>query len=398
MRKITFLITLPELGGAQTHVYEILRALDRKRYDPLLLTSGEGWLTQRAAELGIRCRPLRHLRRAIHPLADALALAELCAVLRTERPDILHLHSSKAGILGRIAGRLCRVPRVAFTAHGFSFHERLKPRTLAAFVALEKLLAPLADVIVPVSDYDRRRALGFGVGRPDRLMVVHNGIETARLQAFDRASERRALGLEAEDLVVGMVARFAFPKDQIGLLRAAQPLLAGRGALKILFVGSGPAQAQAAAVAKELGIERQVRFLGDRTDVPALLAAMDVFALISSFEALPMTIIEAMAAGLPVVASDVGGVRELVADGATGLCVPAGSPEALHAALARLAGDPALRQALGRAGMERARAEFDVSVMMSRLEAAYGEAPWQEKVLAPGTEAARSGAPTTPSA
>ncbi len=371
VRKVAYLITLPEIGGAQMHVLQLLEALDRSRFEPILLTAGEGWLTERARERGVRVYPLRHLRRPIHPVHDWRALWEIRGILAREKPDVLHLHSSKAGILGRLAGKLARVPRILFTAHGFSFHERLAPLPLQGSVWLERVLAPLSDVIVPVSEYDRERALRFNLCEPMRLQVVLNGIETERFRGDRRHATRAALGLEPEDLVIGMVARFAFPKHPEFLLLALQPLLESRPNIRLIFVGSGPDFPRIQLLALELGIAEQVTFLGNREDVPDILAAMDIFTLISRFEGLPMTIIEAMAAGLPVIASDVGGVSELIDEGLTGFCVPSGDEEAIRRAFTRLLDDPERARRMGEAGRARARTEFDTSVMIRRVEALY---------------------------
>lgn len=370
--KIAYLITLPELGGAQSHVRHLLASIDRSQDEALLMTSGEGWLTAEAEGLGVRTYPLEHLKRNISPWHDLRALVEILGVLRRERPDVLHIHSSKAGILGRLAGRLAGVPRVVFTAHGFSFHERLKPATLQGYVWLEKTLAPMADVIIPVSNYDRQRALAFGVGEPGRLVTIHNGIDTGRFRPdpVKRAAKRRELGFEGDEVLVGMVARFAFPKDHELLLLATQALLE-REQARLVLIGSGPEFPRIQLLAHELGIAERVLFLGDRLDVPELLGALDVFVLASRFEALPMTIIEAMAAGLPVVASDVGGSKELVETGKSGLLVPSGDVEGMRGAIERLVQDPVMRRELGEAACRRAHERFDLAQMARRVRELY---------------------------
>lgn len=369
--KVAILITLPELGGAQSHVAQLLEDLDRDRFEPVLLTAGEGWLTEKARGLGVRVIPLRFLKRPISPIADMLAILEISRVLQRERPKVLHLHSSKAGLLGRLAGKLTGVPQILFTAHGFSFHAQLHPIAMRVFAFLERTLAPLADVIVPVSDYDRQRALQFRVCEPERLHCVPNGISPSRFEGHDRAGMRAALGMPEETVLVGMVARFAHPKDHEGLLEAMRPLLSDSDAVRLVLIGGGPEMPRIRRLAETLGVAGQVVFLGDRDDIPQLLAALDLFVLTSKFEGLPISVLEAMAAGLPVIASEVGGVPELVTHGETGMCVPAEDVEALREALCSLIADPAARERLGRKGRERARTEFTATKTVRGIEALY---------------------------
>lgn len=360
---------------------QILTHLDRRRFEPVLLTAGEGWLTLEARRLEVRVHPLKHLVRPIRPLRDLLALVEILRVLRSERPDVLHLHSSKAGILGRLAGRLAGVPRVLFTAHGFSFHQRLSRPALAATVTLERMLAPLADAIVPVSRYDHDRALAFRLCAPERLVVVENGVDTRRFDGKERKKARELLGAADDRLLVGTVARFAFPKDHALLLRAVAPLLLERDDLQLVLVGSGPGQGAAVELALSLSLGDRVAFLGDREDVPELLAGLDLFVLASRFEAMPMTVLEAMASGLPVVASRVGGVPELVEEGITGLTVPADDEVALREAIAGLLADAGRRTAMGEAGRRRAMDRFELRRTIRRLEGLY--APDLDRVPEP---------------
>lgn len=370
-RRIAFFITLPELGGAQSHVRAVLGELAGRDYDVTVLSAGEGWLLDEARALGFSAVPLRHLQRALHPLRDWRAFLELLGHLRRLRPDVLHLHSSKAGILGRLAGRFAGVPNVIFTAHGFSFHERLSPLKLRAAVALERVFARLCHRIVAVSRYDAARAARFAVGLPGQVTVVYNGIPLHAAPPAGRQATREALGLGPEAEVVIMVARFSFPKDHATLLAALEPLMAERPNLTCLLVGTGRQEAETHAAIAAAGLAERVRCLGDRQDVPALLAASDVFVLSSQFEGLPISILEGMAAGLPVVASDVGGVSEEVLDGVTGRLVPARDPERLAAALRELLADPALARRMGDAGARRVQECFSAEAMGEALRTLY---------------------------
>lgn len=368
--RIALVITLPELGGAQSHVRAVVAEMRERGHEVAVLSAGEGWLHEEALALGAEPVSLWYLGRAIRP-RDLLALGELRAELKRLKPDVVHLHSTKAGLLGRVAARLAGVRRVVFTAHGFVFHERLAGWKLAAAVAVERLAARFTDAIVAVSRYDAERAARFRVGAPGQVRVVYNGLDFTGFPAASRAEARARLGLAPDAEVLLMVARFAPQKDHPTFRAALEPLLAERPGLHAYWIGTGPQfEATRAGLAAD-GLDGRIHCLGDRTDVPLWLAAADAFVLSTHYEGLPITILEAMASGLPVVASDVGGVSEEVEAGVTGRLVPPRDPVALRGALRTLLDDPAGGRRMGQAGAERARRLFSARAMGDALEAIY---------------------------
>ena len=353
--RLLMLITLSELGGAQTAVALLLPGLVGE-FEVTLAAQGSGPLRDAAEAAGARYVELRHVRRPIDPWHDALALAELTRLCRRLRPDIVHVHSSKMGVLGRLAGRLARVDIRVLTVHGWSF-AAYNGLTRRLFVWIERLMRPVTTTVVCVSEATRQEGLAARTCDPQRTVVVHNAVDVRSFSPTTR------LGGTAE--VVG-VGRFAYPKDFTTLLEAVRLVDAP---CHLRLAGDGPGLAAVAAEVGRQGLSGRVELLGARADIPELLAHSDVFVLSSRSEGFPVSVLEAMAAGLPVVATDVGGVAEAVEDGESGLLVPATDAEALARALERLLADGELRRRLGAAGRARALSLFD----LPRYRAAYEE-------------------------
>lgn len=348
------------IGGAQIHVRDLAASLARRGHAVTVFMGRGGPLGPALAEVGVPAVALRHLVPPIAPLRDARAVRELVGALAAFRPDLVAIHSSKAGVVARLAARWLGLPTV-FTAHGWAFTEGAAPARRAYAIATERALAPLADRVICVSDYDRDLALRLGVGDRTRLTTVHNGVPEGPVPLADPAAEpARAI----------MVARLDVPKDHALVLEA----LAGVPGLGLDLLGDGPHGPDLARRAGELDLASRVRFLGYDPRVPAHLAACQIFVLASRYEGFPLSVLEAMRAGLPVVASDVGGVHEAVVDGETGFLIPKGDVRGWREALARLASDPALRSRLGAAGRARFLARFTNERMVDRTIALYEQA------------------------
>jgi glycosyltransferase involved in cell wall biosynthesis len=346
--RVLLLITLAEVGGAQTYVASLLPAL-ADRFDVAVAAHGPGPLRDAAAEAGVRFIPLEHVRRPISPWRDAAGFVELVRLLRRERPDILHVSSSKAGVLGRLAGATAGVPIRIFTVHGWAFAAHSGLASLL-YRWGDRLVAPLTTMTVCVSENDRAAGIRAGTCRAERTVVIRNAV------SLDRSP--RARHERARPLLVS-VGRLKAPKDFVTLARALALLPAG--SFEALIVGEGPDRATLETELRRLRLEDRVRLAGERDDVPALLADADVFVLASRSEGLPVSVLEAMAAELPVVASRVGGVPEVVADGETGFLVAPASPSNLAAVLARLIDDRDLRRRLGAVGRVRADTRFNLN-------------------------------------
>ncbi|WP_244341599.1 glycosyltransferase family 4 protein [Thermus thermophilus] len=359
--RLLYLITRAEPGGAQVHLLELLRGFrDRAELHLGVGEDQDGFLVEEARALGVRVHLLRHLVQPVRPVKDFLGLFEVMALVRKVQPHLLHAHSSKAGFLGRLAGRALGVKSV-FTAHGWAFTDGVPEGRKRLALAMERLAGRLGDLVLAVSEYDRALALRHKAVPPERIRVVHNGVPDTPFRADPRKEPPR----------LAMVARFAPPKDHALLLKALSGLKELPWSLDL--VGEGPLLPQAKALAEALGLGERVRFLGKRLDVDRVLAEAQVFVLATNWEGLPLSVLEAMRAGLPVVATGVGGVGEAVVEGKTGFLVGRGDEEALRARLRTLLLSPDLRARLGEAGRRRYEEGFTLDGMLARVWAAYEE-------------------------
>lgn len=361
MARLLYLITKSELGGAQSHVLDLV-AEYATRHEVHLATGAPGPLTEAAAACGAQLHLLPQLARSIDVRRDLAAWRECVALLRRVQPDLLHCHSSKAGLIGRLAGRSAGVPTV-FTAHGWGFAEGAPPLRRALALAVEKSVAPLAQRIICVSESDRQLALRRHVGTRHSLRTIRLGLASTRDDA--RAAPQR------EPARLLCVARFSEQKDQATLLRAFAQL--PQFNLHLDLVGSGPQLEACRALARSLDLQERVTFLGDRHDVPQLLASSQIFVLATHYEGLPVSVLEAMRAGLPVVATRVNGIPEEVEHERSGLLVPRGEVAALAKALETLAAAPALRAQMGQAARHKFEREFTADRMLRATEALYFE-------------------------
>ena len=339
--RILILVTLAEVGGAQSYVMALLPELAR-RFDVTVAAWGPGPVVEAARRAGVGYVPLRFVRRDVswrEPLG-ALELALLCARLR---PHIVHANSSKAGVLGRMAAWLARVPIRIFTAHGWAFMQ-YHGSASRVYLVLERLARPLTTRVVCVSQRTLEAGVAAGVCSRSHAVVIRNAVDGDVPQA----------SLDGEPPRIVSVGRLKEPKD-FGALFAALARVASP--YRAVVIGDGPDRSSLEPAARAAGVE----LLGGRDDIPQQLADSDVFVLASRSEGMPVSVLEAMAAGLPVVASAVGGIPELAVDGETALLVEPGDVEALAGAIERLLADPELRRRLGAAGRQRVLDQYGLA-------------------------------------
>jgi glycosyltransferase involved in cell wall biosynthesis len=359
--KIAFIITRSDdIGGAQIHVRDLSTALRAAGHDAVVIAGTSGVLADELRAQGVPYYSLRHLGREVGPLEDIRCFSELRETLRRIQPDIISTHSTKAGFIGRIAGKTLGIPTL-FTAHGWGFTEGRPPLQAFAFWAVERTTAPWAARIITVCESDRTAAVRAHLASSDRLVTIHNAMPdiTETLRASPGKSPPRLV----------MVARLSHWKDQPTLLRALSDLKDLDWQLEL--VGDGPLRWQTEALVQSLDLRSRVTFLGFRRDVPERLAEAQVFLLISKWEGFPRSILEAMRAGLPVVASDVGGVRESVVDGKTGFVIPRGDVARLRECLCKLIVSPELRVSMGNAGRARYEEKFTFDRLVERTTKVY---------------------------
>lgn len=359
--KILYVITRSDVvGGASVHLLDLAEGVKSLGHQVLILVGGGGIFVDFAKERGLNVRPLRHLVRKISPIKDILALSEILRVIVDFEPDVVHLHSSKAGVLGRLAARIRGVPAV-FTVHGWAFTDGVSSAAKFFYTGIERCLARISSQIILVSNFDRDLALRCGVGVPDLLLTIHNGVVDLSPNEL-----KKELGPRVRLI---MVARFDEQKDHLLLVRALASIKDLPWELE--FVGDGPLQAQCRQLVAQLGLARRVAFSGFCNDVHCRIAESDVLVLSSKWEGLPLTIIEAMRGGLPVVASNVGGVSELVLDGVTGFLAKRNDEAAMTTSLRAVLEAEDRRNSMGVAARLRYEQNFSFEKMRDKTMAVY---------------------------
>ena len=360
--KIAYCITrMDELGGAQVHVRDIALGYKNQGHDISILSGSLGELTNRLQEAGITIIHVPSLKRQIHPFYDVLALYHIANILRKIKPDIVACHSSKAGLLGRLAAKICGIKSV-FTVHGWAFTEGVPEGTAKIYRVLEKWIAKITTHIITVSQYDKNLALHYHIAPSQQMTVVHNGIP-------DMTYPARPIKHADTPFKLLMVARFGGQKDHRLLLSALKNCRDLNWTLDL--VGRGDPQ-EFIKYCADNHLSDRVNFLGERNDVAELLKKTDVFLLISRWEGLPISILEAMRASVAVVASDVGGVKESVVDGVTGYLVPRGDQQSLEQVLHKIMVNDIASQ-MGREGRRLYETSFLFEEMLDQTFKAYSK-------------------------
>ncbi len=301
-------------------------------------------LTTYTARTGVSVTVLDSLRRELEPKQDLKALLSLRKLIRREKPQIIHTNSSKGGIIGRIAARMNRTPVIVHSPHGHIFYGYYGKVKTSAFIRMERWAARFTDRITNLTGPGREDHIRLRIAAPDKFIVIPAGIDLEKFSnsARSRSEVRSELGLTDNAVVVGWVGRMADIKNPMLLIETAA-LLKGREDLRFLMVGAGDRYDSVRRRVEALGLSEKFRFTGHREDVPDLLAAMDIYILTSSNEGLGRSILEAQAAGLPVIATDVGGVPEIIEDGVSGLLIPPSQAQSAAEAVLKLADNVALR-------------------------------------------------------
>ncbi len=377
--KVLHIITRLDRGGSSENTLLTAVGLRERGYEVVVVAgpgTGHRAPTERKAHsCGVEIKGLAELVREISPLKDIFAFIKLFFLIRRGRYQIVHTHSSKGGILGRWAAWLAGAPIIIHTPHGHVFYGYFGPLLSRVFLWLEWASARMTRKIISLTDLERDEHVRFGVGRREQFVTIASGVELGRFTSVGQEEALRAkeeLALPSHAPLIGSVGRLEPIKGYRYFLEAAALVLRSYPEAYFLLAGDGRERSELSDRAQALGIGERFCLLGWRDDVPSLLKAMDLFVIPSLNEGMGRSAVEAMAAGLPVVASRVGSLPEVVAHGDTGLLVPPADPEALASAILSLLKDPRGRRAMG----ERARAAVDpysVEIMVERIEALYRE-------------------------
>ncbi|HLJ60673.1 MAG TPA: glycosyltransferase family 4 protein [bacterium] len=373
--RVLHVITRMIVGGAQENTLLTATRLDPARYD-ITLASGptigpEGTLEPRIPG-GLRFVRVPELVRDPHPIKDPVALARLYGLVRAGRFDIVHTHTTKAGLLGRIAAICARVPVIVHTPHGHAFHGYLGTGGSSALRIVERALTARTTRVICLTDAERQDHLQLRIGAPEKFSVVHSGVDLERFRTPRGTPEsaRRALGLPENVPLIGCVARLVPVKGVQHLLDAVPAVRAAVPGTTVVFVGDGPLRGSLQRTAAARGLDRAVVFLGLRDDVPDILPLFDVVALPSLNEGMGRAAVEALAAGRPVVGSRISGIQNVVADGETGILVRPGDSEALAGAIVRCLRDLEGRRAMGARG-QRSVDGYGIDAMVEKIDQIY---------------------------
>lgn len=360
-KKLLYVITTGIFGGAQTHLYDLISCVPASN-EVHVVMGEKAWLWQQLANKNIVLHQIPELLQPISLVHDISAMWKIKRLIHGIHPDLIHCHSTKAGFLGRIAAHMEAVP-VIYTVHGWAFTDGVPGKKRKLYRLFEQVAARFTDQFICVSEYDRQLGMRCMPASRSKMLTVHNGVRP--LTIVKKLDALPNYGDQITRLV--MVARFNKQKDQALLVKAIAKLRQEKIPVQLSFVGEGPSAMAVEKLAEDLDVVDCVQFLGARDDVNQILRSCDAFVLISKWEGFPISILEAMRQGLPVVASDVGGVSEAVCDGVTGFLVSRGNLTELVAALRKICLQPDIRSRLGLNGKSFYEENFTLNIMTKKI-------------------------------
>jgi glycosyltransferase involved in cell wall biosynthesis len=384
--KVIHIITRMDKGGSAQNTLLTCIALSGK-YEQILVygLSLESQMTpwewrsvdsgiKEAEKRGVKIIPLSSLARRIAPVRDLRAFFSLWRLMIREKPAIVHTHTSKAGILGRCAARLAGVPAIVHTPHGHVFFGHFGLLASRFFLQAERFMASLTDRLIALTQGERNDYMALSVGDPGRIVTIHSGVDVDRYMQVkvNLQEKRRSLGLNPEGLVVGTVGWLLPIKGPMYLLKAMAEVWKGYPETSLVYVGKGDLEGELKEEASRMGVSERVSFLGWRDDIPEIMHILDIFVLPSLNEGMGRVLVEAMAAGRPVVASNVGGIPDLVMQGKNGLLVPAADIKALARGIEFFISYPNERKEMGEEGRKMA-IRFGSDSMVQKIDRLYLE-------------------------
>ncbi len=366
------------IGGPSLHVILLSAEMQALGYETRLVVGREapreGNMLALAADRNVICERMAGLGREIAPLQDLRALVGLTRLMRAWRPAIVHTHTAKAGVLGRMAAKAAGVPTVVHTYHGHVLRGYFSPAKTTLFRWLEARLARAADALVAVSESVKADLVALGIAPAEKIRVIPLGLELAPFKGeLPRGVLRRAAAIAEDAPLIGMVGRLVPIKDVPTFLRAACLVRAARPEARFVLVGDGEERPALERLARELGMDGTVRFFGWRHDLTSVYGDLDLVVNSSRNEGTPVALIEALAATRPVVATRVGGTPDLLGDGERGRLVPAGDPEALARAVLETLGEAEASRRRAQAGRDHVLARHGAERLVRDVDALYRE-------------------------
>jgi glycosyltransferase involved in cell wall biosynthesis len=369
--KVLHVITRLVVGGTQDNTFLTIKNFDRTLYHISLASNPDGvWLDQ-AKNYSDEFYPISSLVHAISPLNDFRAFWDIVKLIKKEKINLVHTHSSKAGILGRLAANYCQIP-VVHTIHGFSFHDFMPQWQRQIYITIEKLVAQKTDFFITVSELNRKQALQLGIVKENNSQTIYSGIDFDKLdRTFDSKSLKNELNISQDTKIITMVGRLSQQKAPYLLISAFDQVLKQHPNTVLLMVGSGKLEQSLKNQTKKLKITDKVKFLGTRDDVPSILYTTDIFALSSLWEGLGRAMTEAMLMGKPVVVPNICGIPEVVRHRETGLLFEAKNIEQLADNLIFLLNNPQDCDRIGKSAKALTRKLFNGQLMVKQIEIIY---------------------------
>jgi len=373
-QKILHIITLSNWGGAQRICFDLVTNLDKEKFQVEVAVRPGGILVDKLKEKGIPVHQVDSLKREISPLNDLKALFSLYRLIRKGKYDIVHCHSTKAGILGRIAAKLAGVKKIYFTAHGWGFYNQEEygwAQKLIIF--LEKISAKCSTKIICVSEQGKKDGVKRKIAKENKFLVTKNGI--CWKEKITKEEAKKKMNAKTNEIVTGMVGRLAYQKDPLMFLEVGKEIIKKFPKTKFILIGDGPLMKECKDFVKENELEKTVFLLGEKPpgETRELLTGLDIFVLTSKFEGLPLTVVEAMFAGLPIIATNVGGISEVVKNEVGGFLINPPSREKLIEKISYLIKNPLERRKMGQKNRKFAKENLTLEKMVEEYENLYSQ-------------------------
>ncbi len=380
-KHILYLVTQSDYGGAQRYVFDLASSLKGKYQITVAAGPSQSEeLLKKLATAQIDFKKLKYLRRAINPLFDLLGLWEIIKLIKKIKPDIIHLNSSKAGFLGALATRLLRTSNlehqtVIYTVHGFVFLEPMNFLKKKLYVWIEKISARWKDYLITVSENDRQVGIKYKITRPEKLITIHNGIDSEKINFLPKEQSRQFLTvnykLKAKSYkLIGTLANYYPTKGLNYLIEAAAQIIKEKPEIIFALMGDGPERKKLEQQIKQLNLEKYF-ILGYQENANQYLKALDIFVLPSVKEGFPYAILEAMSAELPIIASAVGGIPEIIQNNFNGILVEPKNPKILAEKIIELLKDEDKQQKIGRKALAAVKDKFSLATMVEETEKLY---------------------------
>lgn len=375
--KVLHIITRFVPGGADENTLLTIKGLQKHKYEVDFLVGGESDFSYLSKIKNINFIIIKELKRNTKPFDDLLAFFKIFRIIKINRYDIVHTHTAKAGILGRLAARLARTPIIIHTLHGVTFHDFLHPLTKNFYVLLEKIAGCFTDVFITVGEDLKRKYIAKNIAKSNKFITIRSGIELDKFVYYSQLSEeyrlreKERLGISKSDVVIGTASRLEPRKGHLYLLKAAEEIVKKFPNTKFLILGDGYYKCRLEQEVKNLDLTDNVFFLGFRQDIHKIFPLFDIFVLTSLWEGLPRVLVQAAAAGKPIVTFNVEGAREVVKEGVNGFIVPLKNVKVLIERLSFLIGDLSQAKHMGMRGREFITDSWDKDAMVEKTLALY---------------------------